>query len=93
MVGLNYHINLYCNSEWFRKFWNTLKFEYNLQESDSDFEFDGVRIKKTKGRKMTKTKSTKPNPTPPKVKDVSIVKKLKTYFIFKDEIKFEFMNF
>ena len=92
MVGLNYYINLSCNSEWFIKFWNTLKFEFNLQESDSDFEFDGVRIKKTKGRKMTKTKSIKPNPTPPKVKDVSMVKKLKTYFIFRDQIKFESMN-
>ena len=29
------------------------------QESDSDFEFDGTRIKKTKSKKFAKAKSTK----------------------------------
>ena len=44
-----------------------------FQEEDSDFEFDGVRIKKTKSKKSIKTKAAKIVPPPTKIKDVRFI--------------------
>lgn len=41
--------------------------EEEPQESDSDFEFDGTRIKKTKSKKLAKTKAVKQTPPSSKV--------------------------
>ena len=44
-----------------------------IEESDSDYEFDGTRIKKVKGRKNAKTKTIKATPAPPKIKEVNFI--------------------